>query len=719
MELSAKNYRTMTGAIDISTRPVGRRFSASRGRVAVPAVLLRWAEQETGRFILWSPVLMALGIALYFALPREPDLAAVMALAVLPGAVWAVAARFRHPAALAGRVVSRAVFFVALGATLATCRTAMVEGPVLPRDVGPAPIEGTLLAREDRPGDQRLTIEPEMIGGLTEDQRPRKVRVTWRGAPTDAGPGDRVRVFGQLMPPPGPAVPGGFDYGRQLYYEGIGGVGFLYAEPRIISRSVRPPLSTRIEQWRGKIAGRIERLTPSPAAPVMAALVTGQRDGIPPEVTDALRDTGMAHLLAISGLHMGLVCGVLFFSLRFLFACHPGWAARYPIKKWAAIGGLLGGTAYLALSGAPVSAQRAYIMAVIGFLAILADRRAISLRNVALAALVIIVLTPEAVMSAGFQMSFAAVTALVAAYDLFQGRGFVRDRGMMGRAGIFIGALFLTSFIAGLATSPMAIFHFNRIASYGLPVNMAVMPLFTLIVMPGAVLGLILMPLGLDVLVWPVVGRALNLILGLTEWVAGHPGAVMQVPQWSGAAWGLVMAGMLFLCLLKAPWRWAGAAVITGGVLLAPFSPRPVLMIAEDMANIGAMGADGQLRLEQRRGGRFTVDQWRQMYGITDERRDLETFPCGEVVCPVPVKGLSVLYAEDLASAASACRRAQIVIWPVWDDHGLGDSCAARLITEETVGQSGPVSVFQRQGAPVFREGNPMRGDRPWRPSVY
>lgn len=674
------------------------------------------SERETGRFLLWAPVLMILGVGLYFRLPAEPSAAYVAPLFLLATAGWMMAVRLSFAGQAQTVWATRAVFFILLGLVLAMLRTSAVSTPVLPRTIGPAPIEGTLLVREDRPTGQRLTIEPEMIGILTEEQRPRKVRVSWRGTPTDAVPGDRVRVFGVVMPPPGPAVPGGFDYGRQLYYQGIGGSGFLYAEPDIVARGPRPPLQLRLARWRQRIAERIERLAGGEdAGGVAAALVTGRRDGIPQEVTDRLRDTGLAHLLAISGLHMGLVCGVLFFSLRFLFACHPGWAARYPIRKWAAVGGLLGGVTYLAISGAPVSAQRAFIMAAIGFLAILADRRAISLRNVALAALIIIVLTPEAVMSAGFQMSFAAVTALVAAYDLAGDR--FSDRGLVYRVAAFFGALFLTSLIAGLATAPMAMFHFNRIATYGLPANMLVMPVFTLIVMPMAVLGLVLMPTGLDRFIWPVVGQGLEIILTLTGWIADRPGAVTAVPQWSGMAFGIVMAGLLFLCLLKAGWRWAGVPVILMGIVIGAASPRSTLMIAENMANIGALDGEGTLHLLKRRGGRFTVDQWRQMHGIAVERPDLPLFDCVEDLCDVPAAGLDVLYAHDREAAARGCRRAQVVIWPVWDDRGLEESCPARLLTRERLGETGPVTVrTDRQGRPLLADGTRLRGARPWVP---
>lgn len=694
--------------------PVGEKAKPWHRKAGLKSLFDSWAAMETGRFVLWAPVFMILGVALYFQLSVEPSLLSIVSGLGVCALFWASMARLRPGI---GNLAAKGVFFVTLGLASATFRTMMVDTPVLPRPLDAVPIEGTLVAREDRATDQRFTIEPEMIGALMGGQRPHLVRVTWRGKPSDVAPGDRVRLFGKLMPPPGPAIPGGFDYGRQLYYDGIGAVGYLYAGPRIISRSVRPTFSTRIERLRDRIAERIERLTPGISAPVMAALVTGQRDGIPEDVTGHLRDTGLAHLLAISGLHMGLVCGVLFFSLRFLFACHPGWAGRYPIKKWAAVGGIAGGVFYLALSGAPVSAQRAFIMAMIGFVAILFDRRAISLRNVALAALVIILLTPEAVMSAGFQMSFAAVMALVATYDLLRRRQGYRQFGLLGRVGIFFGALFLTSFIAGLATSPMSIFHFNRIATYGLGANMLVMPLFTLIVMPGAVLGLTLMPLGLDQLVWPVIGHTLNLLLRLTEVIASQPGAVTAIPQWSGHAWGLVMGGMTLLCLLKAPWRWGAILVILMGLAVAPFSPRPVLVVAEDMANIAALDDQGELDLMSRRGARFSVERWHQLYGLSIDKNNI--FQCSENICTIPVPEEIVLIARTGEGVREACREASIVLTRIWEADIDLESCPATLITSGSVARTGPLAIFQTSDGLIIHEARALRGDRPWVPPPY
>ena len=337
---------------------------------------------------------------------------------------------------------------------------------------GPVWVEGTITQIDHRPTSERYVIDVEMLEAVAPDSTPARVRVTWRGDPAPVLAGDRVNILARLSPPPAPAVPGGFDYGQQLYFERIGAVGFAMSQPTPNAAERAITFCTRLENWRTMIADRIIDKSQSPAGSVAAAVVTGRRDQIPPDYTDRLRDTGLAHLLAISGLHMGLVCGYLFVALRFVFVLNERWAILYPVKKWPALAALAGGTLYLALSGGAWSAQRAYIMAGITFAAVLVDRQAISLRNVALAALVILILRPEALISAGFQMSFAAVMALVATYQAIEPRlRRARHRRFVERLGLYLLGLFITSLVAGLATAPFAMFHFNRIAVHGLWAN--------------------------------------------------------------------------------------------------------------------------------------------------------------------------------------------------------------------------------------------------------
>ncbi|MEM9421374.1 MAG: ComEC/Rec2 family competence protein [Pseudomonadota bacterium] len=681
--------------------------------------LKHWASLEAGRFILWAPVCFIVGAGWYFGLTTEPFWQALGVGLALGIALWVWGARRGVGSLL---LLGRICTMVALGAVAAQIRTHLVEEPRLYRPMGPVSLTAKVVDVEQQPRAQRLLLEPLDMGALPAHAIPRRIRVSWRGEPGEARAGDKVRVRVMLSPPPEPAVPGGFNYGRQLYFEKIGAVGFAYGAPRVVARPQEKPLKVRIQLWRHAIADRIMRKEGEPSGPILAAIVTGKRERIPDDVTDRLRDTGLAHLLAISGLHMGLVCGYLFFVLRSLFVLHANWAIRFSVKKWAAIGALIGGGIYLILSGGAWSAQRAFIMASIGFIAILFDRRAISLRNVSIAAMIILLWRPEAVLSAGFHMSFAAVVALIAAYELWQFHQEKRRqegpvyRGKSFLPISFLGGLSMTSLVAGAATSPFAIYHFNRMASYGMIGNMLVMPIFTLIVMPVAVLGLALMPFGFDAPFWWISGKGLEAIIWITGHIASWPGAVAPVAQWPTWAWGASIVGLLGLCLLRGPWRFGFALLFPVAWLGAFASPQPLVHIAEDAKNIGVRTSDGGITLLSRRRERFAVGQWLEGAGLAGAIRDYPRFgECKEPQCWADLAGGGTLvFADTEEAAARGCRNADIVVTPFWHRTYLAQSCEALFFSALSVSQTGPVAIYGRLEGFTVKFAKDGRGLRPW-----
>ncbi len=314
---------------------------------------------------------------------------------------------------------------------------------------------------------------------------------------------------------------------------------------------------------------------------IVAAFVTGKRDAISKEADKALTDSGLAHLLAISGLHIGLATGLIFFAVRGVLALWEPVALKYPIKKWAAACALGAGFFYLLLSGGGWSARRAFIMAAVIFIAIIADRRALSPRNVAIAACLILLVTPEALLHPGFQMSFAAVTALIAAYEWAAGRA-DPDRSFswpakLKRYAIGIGVI---DTIAAVATAPFALFHFNRVAIYSLPANMAAMPFMAFWIMPAAVLALFLTPLGLDAWAWRLSAAGVDTVLTVSTWVSSKPGAVSLTSQWPLAALLILTFGGFWLCLLSARWRYAGLTAIPITAIIVASTSSPDIFVA-------------------------------------------------------------------------------------------------------------------------------------------
>ena len=338
------------------------------------------AERE--RWILWLPVLLGVGIALYFAMPGEPPAWPAPAALLLAAAVG-VFGRRRTMVLLA----TLAVASVALGFAAADYRAKSVAAPVLEKRTGPVTVTARIREVSVLPdGGRRLVLDHPTIGRLPADETPKRVRVRLRGkADPNLASGDWVKLLAILLPPPEPAAPGAFDFARRAWFQQLGAVGFAVGRPIRVARrdADQGDLGTFVAGLRQDVSARVRAALPGPQGAVAAALMTGDRGAIPPEVMQAMRDAGLAHLLAISGLHIGLVAALAFFAVRAVLALIPPLALRYPIKKWAAVPALIVSLGYLVLTGATVPTQRAFLMTCLVLLAIVMDRSALSMRLVA------------------------------------------------------------------------------------------------------------------------------------------------------------------------------------------------------------------------------------------------------------------------------------------------------------------------------------------------
>lgn len=682
----------------------------------------RWAARDFARLSLWTPAAIGLGAGLYFGLKTEPHWgwgAAMLAAGMAAGLR-------ESPFQKAGA----ALMFVALGFVAADVRAARVDAPQLTRELGIVETTGRIVSIEEGPRQRRYILAVEAIAGVAPEDLPARVRITWRGEGFDAGPGDRVTVRAGLSPPPPPVAPGAFDFARQLYFQRIGAVGFAVTAPVAdpdAEKSFRQNLAARIETMRMALTARIIAVAPGEGGAIVAAIVTGKREAIAESSEDALRDTGLAHLLAISGLHMGLATGLVFFAIRFGLAAIEPIALRCPVKKWAAAAALASGIFYLILSGGGWSARRAFIMAAIMFAAILVDRRALSLRNVAVAAIIILLTTPEALFSPGFQMSFAAVTALIAAYE-WMGTRADPDRqfsavAIARRYAIGVAA---TDVIASLATAPYSLFHFNRVAVYSLPANIAAMPIMAFLVVPFAVIALVLTPLGLDAWAWRCAAAGMEAILWIATEVASWPRAVSVTPQWPLSAMLALTAGGLWLCLSRAPWRLAGLAAIPIAALLAASARAPVLFVSPTGLNAGFIAKDAggapALYVSSTRREKFAAHLWEEAAGLDPESEKpkpvSDIFICDETGCRGEVKDRSIVIAaftSDKAGLAEDCARARLVVafFPASPEDWR--ACQAYLIDRRSAWRRGAHAVWiERDGALIVKSASEIRGDRPW-----
>jgi len=692
-----------------------------------------WVSTEEARLGLFIPVFLAIGIAHYFSRHQEPGdelvFWSLLSACLFRLAVW----RQRRAVMLLGN----ALICMALGFAVSSVRTQMVQTPIIERETGIIDLSGILIDSEARQPGWRLVIAPDKISGLGPEDYPRRIRINWRGAAQPGNIGDRITLRAGLSPPPPPVVPGGYDFGRNLFFQGIGAVGFAVTPPSVIepytARTEAGPaaaLARRISVLRNQIFTRIADKAEAPNGAILAAIVTGKRELIPVEAEQALRDSGLAHLLAISGLHMGLATGLLFFGVRFVLAQLPQLALRLPVKKIAAGAALCGGFFYLLLSGSGWSSRRAFIMTAIMLVAILADRRALSLRNVAIAATLILLLSPEALLHAGFQMSFGAVTALIAAYEswsrLKERRANARDvsPGAVAGAGQYIAGIAVTDTIAATATAPFALFHFHRSAVWSLPANITAMPIMGLWVMPAVVLAMLFMPLGLDGPWWQIAAAGVGVILAIGDTVSDWPGAVVMLPQQPVSWLATLTLGGLLVLTLRTPLRWLGLLALPLAFTIAAAHRPPDLFIARSGENVGLYvnqpGAHHHLAVLNARRDRFSINIWGETVGIDMQRQSAIAFrqhyACDALGCVINhPKGHVIAISERQSSLVEDCARATLVVATYPADRSARPGCAATLIDRRDLWNGGAIAVkLGNAGQVRWRGVDKARAGRPW-----
>jgi ComEC/Rec2-related protein len=586
-------------------------------------------ETEYGHVFLWAPVLFGAGAAAWFTASEAPMLASLVLALVVSGGAALLAGR-RRPAT---RRLATAVLLLTAGAIFADWESRRVQSVLLDGPVTTT-IRGLVETREaDGSGRWRYRIR------LLETEEPRLKRppdivVVTGGRGVAIGLGEGVEGRARLTPPSGPALRGLNDFAFDAFFSGTGAQGYFYGAPHLWSRptaAVASDLSARARGWieplRLAISARIRSVLPGDAGAFAASMVTDDRRAISKETTEALRLSGLAHIVAISGLNMALAAGLFFVGLRMALSLSQRIAHLWPVKRIAAVGALITVTAYYLISGFAVSAERAYVMMAIMLIAAISGRRAISLRNVALSAMIILVLTPSAVLGPGFQMSYAATIALVVGYATWSRRGergpplvevmpLLRPIAPFWR---FFAAVFTTSLIGGLSTALFSAEHFHRLAAWGLLANLLAMPVISFIVMPCGLVALLLMPFGLDWLPLEIMGWGLGWVIGVAHWTASLGGnwVTGRLPGWF---FGGSVAGLLILALLRSRLRLIGLGVcLAAGVALAalPGTPTPRLIIHEGGRLLGLTTDDG-IAVSEQKPQAFIVDQWRRALGLDE-----------------------------------------------------------------------------------------------------
>jgi competence protein ComEC len=698
--------------------------NAGRGGAATPATLpeaIAWLGRtllaERDRWALWAPVFFALGILVYFALPSEPSplLLAVLALGIVAAADGAR----RHRQAAFRYLGWLALALLLAGFATAQLRTLSVDAPVLPR-ASVYQLEGTIRTAEPRDAGQRLLLEDLAIERVDRSATPARVRLTIRAMDPPLLPGQRIKVRARLQPPSGAPVPGGFDFAERAFFEQLGGVGFAYGLAEVVggpaAKGSRP-----IANLRFAIASRAETVIGGAEGAVAAALLTGLRASIPQEVWRNMQVAGLAHLLAISGLHMTLVAGTVFVACRFLLSLWPALALRVVPKKPAACVALFAAFAYLLLAGATVPTQRAFIMAGVALVAVLFDRNPLSLRLLAYAALAVLVMLPESLLGPSFQMSFAAVVGLIAFYETLRQRRRreapeedpFRQKSVVL---LYFTGILLTTLIASVATTPFAAYHFQRIATYGALANLVAVPLTAFWIMPMGLLALILMPFGLDAPILTVMGKGIAIVLEVAAFATALPGAAIDITPWPGTGLLVIVLGALWLCLWQTTWRRWGLALVGVGILIALLARPPDLLVDRRGDFVVWRIAAGEAHLLERKRDTWLRQQMLQVAGATvglpfATRAD-GRLRCDPLGCLIDLEGRRPFAIALTAEAAlEDCGRASFVLLL-----GGPERCP------DGTPSLGGRALWQSAGIAIWLDGGRIRlasvgdqtGERPW-----
>ena len=705
-------------AVDIAPAPPKARFSLR----ALASLALAELRVNQERAFLWAPVALGLGAAGYLEARTEPPLWALGGLALLTATVWWAFRRWNAPAILL--VLASLAAFGAAGGLAAKIRSDRVAAPIMAGERVVRRVDGFVVdVVSPGAGGPRLLIAPVTVSGLSPERTPRRIRVTIGENETPA-PGQAVRLKAMLGPPPPPAAPGSYDFGRDAWFDSIGGVGFVIGDVDVAALDPPPwrlRLTMAVNTFRWDLAQRILAHMGPGSGGIGAAMVTGHEAWISQAQTDAMRASGLAHILSISGLHMAIVGGFVFGLARLIVAAWPWLALRAPGKKIAAVAGLVAVLGYLLISGAPPPAERSAITASVAFLAILFDRRAITLHGLAVAALLILALKPETAGEPGFQMSFAATAALVALAEAWPQP--VREISTpwwirWPQAAItWLAASVAASLVAGLATAPFAMQHFNRVAVWGLPANLAVAPLSSFVIMPFLAVGTLLEPFGLGGPFLAVAGWGIDAMVSIANGFAAAHGAQRIVASAPPQVLVVAFLGLMILCLWRGRLRWIGAPLALA-VALWPRPAPPDAWIAADGATAAVRSGDAAVLLRTD-AKRFGAELWARRRGLTPATWSL--YACDKRTCApalgAPVR-LSIAWSRktpDAETLSGLCVRSEVVVVRAAAPERTPPLCADTvLLTAEDFERGGAAELYRRPDGWRIVWAQPLRGDRPW-----
>lgn len=696
-------------------------------------------EVDERRLILWVPVCAGAGAVLHLTAPREPWLPFVAALTAL-----AVAASLavRHHCGV--RRVCVAVSAILAGMSTAGLRSASLSAPVLDR-IRIVRLTGYLEEIDLRANGARLVLRVTQAEGLDPAHTPVRVRLTVRNAVT-LPTGTSVALTARLVPPSRAALPGGYDFGRDAFFARIGAVGNVLGAIRPVETAVPADIWLRvraaIDNGRNALARRLVESLPGPEGAIGAAMVAGKRGGLDDATRDIIQRAGIFHIVTIAGVQMTLVAAIFFWGLRRLLALSPALASAYPIKKWAAGLAILGAVAYDIGTGSRVGTERALVMTLAMLGAVLFDRRAFSMRNLAIASTYVVVAEPEALLGASFQLSFAAVAALVAVWEARAAARLqsftlkddwstpAKSGGLASRLAEGPLALLATTLCATAATASFMAYHFHELSPYVMIGNPLTLTIIEFFAVPAALLGTLLYPLGLDGWVWVYLGFGIRLVLWIASGLSALPGATLHLQAFAPAALPCLALAVICLVLWRSwPMRALAVPLVACGLIGAAGGAPNDLYVAPTGDAIALRGPDGRLQVAGRRPGVFMIEQWLRADADGRNGRDAvvalspggrrlahpdAVARCDPQGCVGGTGAARIAVPLERAALAEDCARATILVTPL--DAPAG--CAAAIVFDRgRLAETGAVALRDLNQSAGFTTARAAGEDRPWSPA--
>lgn len=594
---------------------------------------------EIYNYFVWIPVFIGIGIIIFFSLNTEPDLYFCIGSTL----VLAALCLFRIKAI-------SILLLISLGFTAAAVRTEYIRAPVIKEKMDGIWFEADVAEIIFADSGRKIVLENIYSDYFLKAETPYKIRISTKQKDLDLEIGDRIVVKAVLMPPPNPAIPNGFDFAQYAYFKQIGAIGYAVGRFKILEYGE----TTSINKIRNIIAEKIEAHMQQPESSIAIGMLIGDATRIPDDAYEAIRISGIAHIIAISGMHIVIVVVIIFFIARNILVRFNNLALNYNIKKIAAGIAIVGTFLYLLISGSPVSAQRAFIMSTLVLTATCIDRFSNPMRTIAIAAIILLLATPEAILTASLQMSFAACIALIAAFDASQ-RFLLHDQKNLSYFKkvyrYFISILFST-LVAGTATAPFVIYHFHQYSTYSILTNLIAIPLADFVIMPLGILSLVLMPLGMEVIALEPMELGIKVMFEYANFISTLPLASIFVPEFTTPGFGMIILGSLILCLSITKLRYLGIPLAVLGFITLLDYQKPDIIVDGNAKIFAVKGEKDEFYLSSKVKARFSGKVWLEAHGDSEAKslKDLNAEKCDRDSCLYVKNNYKVLIANNTSN---------------------------------------------------------------------